>query len=104
MHSAIGGVLQLIGVPAHTPPPHWSMMVQASRSSQLAVFVGCVHAPAPSQRSSVQTSPSSEQGAPAGSSQESSASPQLSAHSPPPAHGSPACVQAPPEQTSAPLQ
>ena len=79
--------------------------MQNTPSSQGALFGGCTQLPPPLHTSEVQRLPSSSQGVPAGSRHVRPASSQVSAQSRPSAHGSPAWpLQAPPLQTSSPLQ
>jgi hypothetical protein len=88
-------------------PSHVSSTSQSpaeGRQTVPASRTGCAQTPPPSHSSRVQASPSSAQGVPAGSLQVLPSSSQSSAHSPPPVHGSPAWVQTPPWQVSAPLQ
>jgi hypothetical protein len=68
------------------------------------VFAGCAQAPEPLQTSLVHGLPSSVHAVPDAAKQLSVASVQVRAHIAPLAQGSPACVQAPAAQTSAPLQ
>jgi hypothetical protein len=70
----------------HAPAPSHRSSVHGLLSSKHGVLsgsFGCVHAPTPSQTSSVQSLPSSVQGVAAGSLQLSALSLQRSAHSPP---------------------
>ena len=96
---------QVTGLPpVHEPPGRCRTVVQALPSLQGAVLAVWAQVPAPLQTSSVQTLPSVLQAVAAAVKQLSAASLQELLHSAPPAQGSPAWLQVPPPQVSAPLQ
>jgi hypothetical protein len=77
------------------PPLQVSLPLQKTPSSHGAVLFGWVHAPAPSQTSSVQGLVSALQAVPAEAKQFCASSLQALAHSGPDAQGSPGCPQLP---------